>query len=591
MKKKLSLILFLLLKLNISNAFAALPIVDEQLFTGAKGLKPPSKLDGPTKQGELTVLRENYFEDEGVEIDTKNVKTYLNDPARDGKYSQSLLFRSGPVLDNQRSPETEGEIVFPKGINVIGIFAKSPELDSTDEVLGLGSKVNYTASARGMESSDVISLNQNIDGSSSITFKTSFNKSPFVDEFRVLIDYGDYFIANTFIEIKLNVGDAVNVIKDKNAENNTKLEFTNKVRLTTDLLPGRDSDDDGIEDIVEREDDSDKILGDIYDNDKDLDGIPSYYDKDSDGDGVSDKIEQRGDIDRDGLRNYLDPDDPEILADDSDQDGLVDSIEKALGLDPNDSDSDDDGLLDGEEVGPDNSQPYDHDHDMIIDPLDNDDDNDTIPTKLELALIGSGNSEDTDGDGIKDWHDTDANGNDIPDKEEAYGDLDKDGLMNKTELRLKTDPKNADSDGDSLSDLIEIGGNVHSPLDTDRDTIIDALDNDDDNDGIPTLQEVTDSKMVEKIDVDNDGFKNWHDVDSDDDKILDAEEINYTTSSDNTLRYLVFNEIPKEIPTHKDIKAEVKTIAPEEPPSNNTLLFSIIAGVLGIGVVALKLKK
>ena len=44
--------------------------------------------------------------------------------------------------------------------------------------------------------------------------------------------------------------------------------------------------------------------------------------------------------------------------------GLSDEIERALGLDP-----DDDGLLDGEEFGPNKNIPFDHDEDLIIDAL------------------------------------------------------------------------------------------------------------------------------------------------------------------------------------------------------------------------------
>ena len=48
----------------------------------------------------------------------------------------------------------------------------------------------------------------------------------------------------------------------------------------------------------------------------------------------------------------------EVVALDSDGDGLSNEYEEANGLDPNDADSDDDGLSDGDEVLTHNSNPY-----------------------------------------------------------------------------------------------------------------------------------------------------------------------------------------------------------------------------------------
>lgn len=68
-------------------------------------------------------------------------------------------------------------------------------------------------------------------------------------------------------------------------------------------------------------------------------------------------------------------------------------------------------------------------------------------------------------------------------------DADKDGLTDKQEAALGTDPKLADTDGDGINDKEEVGSNVLKGRDTDSDGKIDALDNDDDNDGIPTADE------------------------------------------------------------------------------------------------------
>ena len=124
---------------------------------------------------------------------------------------------------------------------------------------------------------------------------------------------------------------------------------------------------------------------------------------------------------------------------DSDGDGLTDDEENALELDPKKTDSDGDGVPDNEEVGSDPSSPIDTDGDGIIDALDADDDNDNLPTLLEHAI--------------------------------------------------GTFPLQKDTDGDGLNDDVEVGNNSGVPLDTDGDKLINAIDPDDDNDGLPTIEE------------------------------------------------------------------------------------------------------
>lgn len=73
--------------------------------------------------------------------------------------------------------------------------------------------------------------------------------------------------------------------------------------------------------------------------------------------------------------------------------------------------------------------------------------------------------------------------------ETAPTDSDSDGLTDKEEAMLKTDPNNADSDADGIKDKQEVGADSGKPRDMDFDGIIDALDKDDDGDGIPTKDE------------------------------------------------------------------------------------------------------
>jgi len=149
---------------------------------------------------------------------------------------------------------------------------------------------------------------------------------------------------------------------------------------------------------------------------------------------------------------------PNAFAVDNDGDGLDDAIEVLLGTDPNDDDTDDDGLLDGtEDFNADGSVSAGE-----TDPLDFDTDNDGLSDGLELGLAVPQGSDtdlgvftsdadsgltttdplnpDTDGDFAADGVE-DANGNGAVDPGE-------------------TDPNDIDTDGDGSLD-----GNDCDPLD------------------------------------------------------------------------------------------------------------------------------
>ena len=68
-------------------------------------------------------------------------------------------------------------------------------------------------------------------------------------------------------------------------------------------------------------------------------------------------------------------------------------------------------------------------------------------------------------------------------------DTDGDGLPDDTEIAIGTSPTNSDSDGDGVPDKDEVGADVNTPRDTDDDGIYDALDEDDDGDKVPTIEE------------------------------------------------------------------------------------------------------
>lgn len=104
-------------------------------------------------------------------------------------------------------------------------------------------------------------------------------------------------------------------------------------------------------------------------------------------------------------------------------------------------------------------------------------------------------------------------------------DWDNDGLSDQTEEIIGTEVYLADTDGDGIPDMKEVG-NISNPLDSDNDGRIDALDVDDDNDGIPTVIEGA-------SDSDRDGKPNYLDTDSDGDGLVDGLEVQLTGKDSN----------------------------------------------------------
>ena len=107
----------------------------------------------------------------------------------------------------------------------------------------------------------------------------------------------------------------------------------------------------------------------------------------------------------------------------------------------------------------------------------------------------------------------------------SKNDSDGDGLKDSYELKIGSESYLSDTDGDGVNDGDEIG-NLEKPLDTDNDGVIDVLDYDDDNDGLPTYLEG-------KKDSDKDGLLDYLDSDSDNDGIADGEEAGFLNQDKN----------------------------------------------------------
>ncbi|MDZ4860178.1 MAG: PQQ-dependent sugar dehydrogenase [Candidatus Hydrogenedentes bacterium] len=256
--------------------------------------------------------------------------------------------------------------------------------------------------------------------------------------------------------------------------------------------------------------------------------------------------------DADGELYIVDYDDGEIFkivgtgAPDTDGDGLSDVEEGTLGTNPNDPDSDNDLLDDGDEVNTYNSDPLDTDSDSdglddgaeVIthgtDPTDTDSDNDGLDDGAEVNTHGTQpDDSDTDNDGLSDGAEINTHGTDPLDS-----DSDNDGLTDGDEVNvIGTQPDDADTDNDGLNDGDEMNVYGSDPLvvDTDGDGIDDGVEvntygsdptsGDTDGDGLGDFDEVT-TYLSDPTLPDTDG-----------DGVLDGTEVSFGTDPTDPLDF------------------------------------------------------
>lgn len=183
----------------------------------------------------------------------------------------------------------------------------------------------------------------------------------------------------------------------------------------------------------------DRILESFLKTDIDGDGRPYSLYADIGADEAIGSIHADGDTDSDGLRDWW-----ELLyglditidnqTTDTDNDGLLDTVEFNIGTSPIDADSDDDGLTDGQEVQLAGTNPLVADD---FSEVDTDLNADGIDDSIGLSIGISFYESDNDGD----------------------------GLNNAEELELGTNLLVADTDGDGIDDAID-----EFPLDPDLST-------------------------------------------------------------------------------------------------------------------------
>ena len=204
--------------------------------------------------------------------------------------------------------------------------------------------------------------------------------------------------------------------------------------------------------------------------DNDCDGVADVDDIDDDNDGIRDNIENGG---------YW-PEDPDAILIDSDQDGIPDYL---------DIDSDNDGIVD-------NIEGQDE-HNYIEPDGWRDDNNNGWDDRYDDEEGGYAfdlNLTDTDGDGIPDYLDSDSDNDNVPDYIEG-----------------------SDDNADGIPDYVRFYS------DLDRDGLDDAYDWVD-GWGIPNLVDNETGSIAPLQDFDGDGWRDWRDVNDEDDEYLTKDE-------------------------------------------------------------------
>ena len=276
-----------------------------------------------------------------------------------------------------------------------------------------------------------------------------------------------------------------------------------------------DADGDGWLDQLEIDCGTDPNDNASFPTDTDGDGICDALDDDIDGDGIGNDLDEMpldengsSDLDGDGIADDVDPDvDGDGWSNIAEQICLGASSMAHMEANVTPSDYDGDGLCDITE----NS---DLEHSSASTYLDSDGDNDGTDDETDAFDFDECADTDTDGDRLPDSIDTsllDADNNTVclpetPTNLTADDDDDDDGHSDAYEVACGSDPLQA----------------IDMPTDNEADGVCDALDPDDDNDGVNDTDDLWPYDSTEWSDADGDGEGDNRDMDDDNDGWWDS---------------------------------------------------------------------
>jgi len=321
----------------------------------------------------------------------------------------------------------------------------------------------------------------------------------------------------------------------------------------TELTQGPDTDNDGIYNFLDTDDDGDGTLtadedtnhdGNFNNDDCNNNGTPNYLDPiacttadvDTDGDGVTDKQE---------ISDGTNPN--------NGCDFVFDHVSVAHSVEWSNSDCDNDGLKNGIEI----TKGPDSDNDGIYNFLDPDDDGDgTLTADEDTNHDGNFNNDDCNNNGTPNYldpiacttADVDTDGDGVTDKQEISDGTNPnngcDFVFDHVSVAPSAEWSNSDCDNDGLKNGTEI---TQGP-DTDNDGIYNFLDPDDDGDGMLTADEDTNHDgNFNNDDCNNNGTPNYldpiacttADVDTDGDGVTDKQEISDRTNPNNPCDFVL----------------------------------------------------
>ena len=279
-----------------------------------------------------------------------------------------------------------------------------------------------------------------------------------------------------------------------------------------DALDSADDSKNEIIDLGQTTGDTDQDgIDDITDPDDDNDGFPDFEDRfpqdardwaDSDRDGVGDNTDA---FPNDGNKRF-----------DTDGDGIADR---------DDTDDDGDGIADS-----DDDYPLDTDDDGTDNALDDDDDGDGVADNADAFPLDSAESADFDADATGDIADTDDDNDGVLDASDAFPndatesvDTDSDGVGDNSDAFVSDPDETTDTDGDGQGNNADTDDDNDGTADSTDTFPLDATETtDSDSDGIGDNSDAFPQDSSEWTDTDGDGKGNNADTDDDGDGYTDG---------------------------------------------------------------------